>query len=196
MLHPMQTRSTTRETTRGRRAPQTDTACSFPTSSLSPQSPRVIENAEGARTTPSVIAFTDKGERLVGLPAKRQVRAWGVGMCGRGACAVVTDQAHREGSKVLHRSCNLWAQQHAPYSGSTARVCANPFPLLLSDCAPPSPLLLSPLQAVTNPTNTVYATKRLIGRGYDDPQTQKEAKVGAVAQRDSGVEGWRVRELR
>ena len=37
------------------------------------QTPRVIENAEGARTTPSVIAFTDKGERLVGLPAKRQV---------------------------------------------------------------------------------------------------------------------------
>lgn len=35
---------------------------------------KVIENAEGQRTTPSVVAFTDKGERLVGLPAKRQVR--------------------------------------------------------------------------------------------------------------------------
>jgi molecular chaperone DnaK len=35
-------------------------------------SPRVIENSEGARTTPSIVAFTDKGERLVGLPAKRQ----------------------------------------------------------------------------------------------------------------------------
>jgi len=36
--------------------------------------PRVIENAEGMRTTPSIVAFTDDGQRLVGLPAKRQVR--------------------------------------------------------------------------------------------------------------------------
>ena len=34
--------------------------------------PRVIENAEGVRTTPSMIAFTKDGERLVGQPAKRQ----------------------------------------------------------------------------------------------------------------------------
>lgn len=61
---------------------------------------KVIENAEGARTTPSVVAFNPKGELLVGTPAKRQ--------------------------------------------------------------------------AVTNPTNTVFGTKRLIGRRFDDPQTQKE----------------------
>ncbi len=67
------------------------------------QTAKVIENAEGQRTTPSVVAFTDKGERLVGLPAKRQ--------------------------------------------------------------------------AVTNPTNTVYATKRLIGRMYDDAEVQKEIKM-------------------
>ncbi len=36
------------------------------------KAPRVIENAEGARTTPSIVAFTDDGERLVGQPAKRQ----------------------------------------------------------------------------------------------------------------------------
>lgn len=35
--------------------------------------PKVIENSEGARTTPSVIAFTGEGERLVGAPARRQV---------------------------------------------------------------------------------------------------------------------------
>src|ERR1700690_939191 len=35
-------------------------------------SPKVIENAEGARTTPSIVAFTGDGERLVGQPAKRQ----------------------------------------------------------------------------------------------------------------------------
>src|SRR3978361_420897 len=34
--------------------------------------PKVIENAEGARTTPSIVAFTDDGERLVGHPAKAQ----------------------------------------------------------------------------------------------------------------------------
>ena len=34
--------------------------------------PKVIENTEGARTTPSMVAFTESGERLVGQPAKRQ----------------------------------------------------------------------------------------------------------------------------
>ncbi|MBB4065830.1 molecular chaperone DnaK [Gellertiella hungarica] len=61
---------------------------------------KVIENAEGARTTPSMVAFTDDGERLVGQPAKRQ--------------------------------------------------------------------------AVTNPTNTLFAVKRLIGRRYDDPTVEKD----------------------
>jgi molecular chaperone DnaK len=65
--------------------------------------PKVIENSEGMRTTPSVVAFTAEGERLVGISAKRQ--------------------------------------------------------------------------AVTNPENTLYATKRLIGRRYDDPMTQKDLKT-------------------
>ncbi|WP_269933227.1 molecular chaperone DnaK [Aminobacter sp. HY435] len=64
---------------------------------------KVIENAEGARTTPSIVAFTADGERLVGQPAKRQ--------------------------------------------------------------------------AVTNPENTVFAVKRLIGRRYDDPVTAKDKKL-------------------
>jgi molecular chaperone DnaK len=62
--------------------------------------PKVIENAEGARTTPSQVAFTKDGERLVGQPAKRQ--------------------------------------------------------------------------AVTNPENTIFAVKRLIGRSFTDPMTQKD----------------------
>jgi len=62
--------------------------------------PKVLENAEGARTTPSVVAFTEDGEKLVGQPAKRQ--------------------------------------------------------------------------AVTNPENTIFAVKRLIGRNFDDPTVKKD----------------------
>ena len=61
---------------------------------------KVLENAEGARTTPSVVAFTDDGEKLVGQPAKRQ--------------------------------------------------------------------------AVTNPENTIFAVKRLIGRNFEDPTVKKD----------------------
>ena len=64
------------------------------------KNPKVIENAEGARTTPSVVAFLEDGERLVGQPAKRQ--------------------------------------------------------------------------AVTNPTNTLFAIKRLIGRNASDPVVEKD----------------------
>jgi molecular chaperone DnaK len=65
--------------------------------------PKVIENSEGARTTPSVVAFTKDGERLIGQPAKRQ--------------------------------------------------------------------------AVTNPDNTIFAVKRLIGRRFDDPVTKKDTEL-------------------
>ena len=47
-------------------------ACSL--AAAVPQAAKVIENAEGARTTPSMVAFSDKGEKLVGMPAKRQAR--------------------------------------------------------------------------------------------------------------------------
>ena len=62
--------------------------------------PKVIENAEGQRTTPSVVAFLEKDEKLVGQPAKRQ--------------------------------------------------------------------------AVTNPKDTIFASKRLIGRTFDDPSVKKD----------------------
>src|SRR6266576_3666927 len=64
---------------------------------------KVIENAEGGRTTPSMVAFADEGEVLVGQPAKRQ--------------------------------------------------------------------------SITNPENTIYAIKRLIGRRYDDPITRKDKEM-------------------
>ncbi len=64
---------------------------------------KVLENAEGARTTPSVVAFTDEKEKLIGQPAKRQ--------------------------------------------------------------------------AVTNPENTIFAVKRLIGRNFDDPTVKKDVEA-------------------
>ncbi len=64
---------------------------------------KVLENAEGARTTPSVVAFTDESEKLIGQPAKRQ--------------------------------------------------------------------------AVTNPENTIFAVKRLIGRNFDDPTVKKDVEA-------------------
>lgn len=64
--------------------------------------PKVIENKEGQRTTPSVVAFTKDGQKLVGAPAKRQ--------------------------------------------------------------------------AITNPENTIYASKRLIGKKFEDAGVQKDAK--------------------
>ncbi len=67
------------------------------------KSAKVLENAEGARTTPSIVAFTDEGEVLVGIPAKRQ--------------------------------------------------------------------------AVTNPENTIFAIKRLIGRRFDDPIVKKHIEL-------------------
>ncbi|KAI0798295.1 hsp70-like protein [Xylaria sp. FL0064] len=66
------------------------------------KTPRIIENSEGARTTPSVVAFAQDGERLVGVAAKRQ--------------------------------------------------------------------------AVVNPENTLFATKRLIGRKFTDPEVQRDIK--------------------
>ena len=64
---------------------------------------KVLENTEGARTTPSVVAFTDNEEKLIGQPAKRQ--------------------------------------------------------------------------AVTNPENTIFAVKRLIGRSFDDPSVKKDIET-------------------
>ena len=79
--------------------------------------PRVVENSEGGRTTPSIVAFTEDGERLVGQAAKRQ--------------------------------------------------------------------------AVTNPENTIFAIKRLIGRAFKDPMTQKDINMVPYSIIDHGnADAW------
>jgi molecular chaperone DnaK len=80
--------------------------------------PKVLENVEGARTTPSIVAFTESGEKLVGLPAKRQ--------------------------------------------------------------------------AVTNPENTFFSVKRLIGKSFDDSNLKKEMQglPYKVIKSDSGTDAW------
>jgi molecular chaperone DnaK (HSP70) len=50
----------------------------------------VIENAEGARTTPSIVAYLDDGQRIVGQAAKRQVRAGDAGEGAEGALVFAT----------------------------------------------------------------------------------------------------------
>jgi len=98
---------------------------SLHTSNLQGKNARVIENSEGARTTPSVVAFGKDGDRLVGQPARRQVSS-GV--------------SFMESRRTFER------------------------------------ISLFAMQAVTNPTNTLYAVKRLIGRNFDDVEVQKIAK--------------------
>jgi molecular chaperone DnaK len=80
--------------------------------------PKVLENAEGVRTTPSIVAFTESGEKLVGLPAKRQ--------------------------------------------------------------------------AVTNPENTFFSVKRLIGKSFDDSNLKKEMQglPYKVIKSDNGTDAW------
>ena len=125
------------------------------------QTPKVIENAEGARTTPSVVAFTDKGERLVGLPAKRQVHP----LCSLPCFAPYF-------VLISSLEVTLTTVTNLPQSRFEHNLhgCTSCCILLMLRC-------LRFVQAVTNPTNTVFATKRLIGRQFDDPQTAKEAKA-------------------
>ena len=87
-------------------------------------SAKVIENAEGARTTPSIVAYMEDGEILVGAPAKRQ--------------------------------------------------------------------------AVTNPRNTLYAVKRLIGRKFAEPEVQKDISLMpyGIVKADNGDAWVKVREDR
>jgi hypothetical protein len=129
------------------------------------QNPRVIENAEGQRTTPSIVAFSKDGERLVGIPAKRQVwrlaavRCRGGGRaCGAqrgvflagwlvGAAAAAAAASHRRGGGSSSSSSS---------GGSDGRRCRVQLPPVRAGPGPqrvrlPLPLPLPLLLAARRP---------------------------------------------
>ncbi|KAK4700861.1 molecular chaperone DnaK, partial [Phenoliferia sp. Uapishka_3] len=120
--------------------------------------PRVIENAEGGRTTPSVVAFTKDGERLVGLPAKRQEHL--VRTFAKSPSNLFADFLPPPSSTSLFLS--RYTSRHL------AKLCHSSSP---SPSINHSRLLATPH---TRRSSRSYATKRLIGRKWTDAEVQKD----------------------
>ncbi|XP_048439805.1 heat shock 70 kDa protein, mitochondrial [Pyrus x bretschneideri] len=159
------------------------------------KNPKVIENSEGARTTPSVVAMNQK-ELLVGTPAKRQAVTKPTNtvsgtkrLIGRHFNDAQTQKEMKMVPYKIVKAPNgeAWVEVNscvAVTEGKNPKVIEN------SEGArtTPSVVAMNPKgellvgtptkrQAVTNPTNTVSGTKRLIGRHFNDAQTQKEMKT-------------------
>jgi molecular chaperone DnaK len=115
----------------------------------------VIENAEGARTTPSIVAFQSSGERLVGMAAKRQVSS-------------------------SSQSWHIWLLKKTKHNKTF-----HFFPSL-------SFLIPFSWQSVTNPKNTLYATKRLIGRKFSDKEIKNLQGLVSydIVKSDNGPDAW------
>ena len=116
---------------------------------------RVLENSEGARTTPSIIAYLEDGQRIVGQAAKRQVSS---------AILVYADGVQVDFAHIFLTSLCITIDLLAQIINAFVLTLLPPFPS-------------ASLQNVTNPTNTFFATKRLIGRRFDDPEVQKSMKM-------------------
>ena len=123
---------------------------------------KVIENSEGARTTPSVVAFTTDGERLVGMPARNELQHFYTKKTSLFLIQLIF-KAQNGYRYLLDRQTKCTFPRFKNYLVYVLILIWLP-QLFIIHIVWLFDVALCRRQAVTNSANTFYATKRLIGR--------------------------------